>query len=1383
METPIARDTLAQRLANLPPEKRKLLMRRLSHSGAASTDSQRIPRRPDSTPIPLSFAQERLWFLDQLETDSTAYNLSNVLRLKGPLNVPALQYSLQELVRRHETLRTTFPASGGSPVQCIVPELSLPLSVHSLDTLPAEARETEARLYARKEARRPFDLARGPLLRTSLLRLAEEEHWLVLVIHHIIADAWSLGILRQELATVYTAFCTGRAVALPELPIQYADYAVWQRQRLQGEVLEQQLTYWKEQLAGAPPVVDLPPDRPRPAVQTYQGAQHSFHVSKPLRDALQALSQQEGVTLFMLLLAAFQTLLSRYTGQTDLSVGTPIAGRTQTEVEGLIGFFVNTLVMRVDLIGNPSFREILRRVRKVALGAYAHQEVLFEKLVAELQPERHLSYPPLFQVMFALQNVPTAPLDMPKLVVEQEALDNGTAMFDLTLFIFPQEAGLWTILEYNSDLFDAATMGRLAQHFQMLLEGIAANPEQRLSDLSLLSAAERQQLLVEWNATQAEYPQQACLHELFEAQAERTPAAVAVVSEDQHLTYQELNRRANQLAYHLRKLGVEAEVPVGICVERSLEMVVGLLGILKAGGAYVPLDPTYPRERLTFMLDDAQVTVLLTQAHLSEELPASGAQVVYLDTDWETVARESEENPVNEIAALAYVLYTSGSTGMPKGVLGLHRGAVNRLHWMWKFSPFETAERCCQKTSLNFVDAVWEVFGPLLQGIPTVLIPEEVLKDPHRLIPTLADEHITRLVLVPSLLRAILDTPFDLHNQLSGLKYWVSSGEALSTELSQRFQERLPQGVLLNLYGSSEVSADVTWHDTREGRSLPGVPIGRPMANTQVYVLDRYLQPVPVGVHGDLYVGGAGLARGYLHRPELTAERFVSDPFSNEPGARLYKTGDLARYLPDGTIEYLGRIDTQVKVRGFRIELGEIEALLGHHGAVQEAVVVVREDQPDDPRLVAYVIPRQGQIPTNGELRSFLKQQLPDYMIPSAFLLLDALPLTPNGKVDRRALPAPEHVQLQSEETRVVPRDPLELQLTEIWEAVLGCQSISVRDNFFELGGHSLLAVRLFAQIKTKLGKELPLATLFQAPTIEQLADILRQEEWVPRWASLVAIQPSGSKPPLFLVHAGEGNVLFYRDLARHLGPEQPVYGLQLQGLGGGSEQKFHDRVEDMAVHYVSELRTVQAEGPYLIGGRCFGSIVALEMAQQLRAQGQAVALLALIDPIVPPGLKSFQYRLRYCMKNLQHNPRALISHVLGLSQRWGMRKLKKGTGHLLRHLSRLYPAAIFEKLSVEMLRTLPQMSVGRKALSQARRNYIPRTYPERMTFFVDPERAALVPYPWTELAAGGLEWVQVPGHQDAMFQEPQVQILAEQLRKCAEETGENRRLDRTNTP
>ncbi len=1044
-----------------------------------------VPRDDD---LPLSFAQQRLWFLDQLEPGTSLYNIPMAVRLTGHLDVAALEQSLNEIVRRHEALHTIFLTVDGRPVLTVVPGLTIPVPVVNLAHLPEAERETEALRRAAMEAERHFDLAQGPLLRVTLLQLGEEEHIALLVMHHIVSDGWSMGILIEELAVLYDAFSSGKPSPLPELPIQYTDFGYWQRNWLQGEVLEAQFAYWRQQLAELPPLLELPADRPRSAVQSWRGATQTFDLSSGLTEKLKVLSLEEGATLFMTLLAAFQTLLYRYTGQEDISVGTPIANRNQAEIEGLIGFFVNTLVMRTDLRGEPTFREVLRRVRDVALGAYAHQDLPFEMLVDALQPERDMSHTPLFQVMFVLQNAPLKAAELPSLGLSPVEIDTGVTMFDLTLTMVENADGLIGTVTYHTDLFDAARIQRMIEHLQLLLASIVANPDQPISHLPLLTGEEQRRLLVEWNDTEVEYPLDQCVHQFFEAQVKRTPNALAVIFEGEALTYRELNRRANQLAHYLQKLGVEPEMPVGICVERSPEMIVGLLGVLKAGGAYVPLDPAYPKERLVFVQQDTQMPVLLTQEQLVRGLPRDGIKVVCLDTDWELIARQSEENPVSRVIPenLVYVIYTSGSTGKPKGVLITHRNVAHLLgSRIAYYHP--SPGSFLLLSSISFDSSIPGIFGTLCQGGTLVLPQQDLERDPPQLIELIARNRISHVVCLPSLYALLLDQANP--RPLVSLQTVIVAGESCSRDLIAHHYELLPHTSLFNEYGPTEGTVWCSVYKSQSEGLTTQVPIGRPVANTQIYLLDSHLQPVPVGVPGELHIGGVGLGRGYLNWPNLTAEKFIPNPFSDKPGTRLYKTGDLACYLSNGNIEFLGRTDYQVKVRGFRIELGEIEAVLGQHPALRDVVVVAREDTPGDKRLVAYVVLREKPAPTIKELRSFLKERLPEYMIPSAFVVLDVLPLTPNGKVNRRALPAPDQTRPDLGSAHAAPETHQEEILTNIWSNLLNIEQVGIYDNFFELGGDSILGIQVIARAN-QAGLRLSPKHLFQYPTIHGLAQM-----------------------------------------------------------------------------------------------------------------------------------------------------------------------------------------------------------------------------------------------------------------------------------------------------
>ena len=1047
---------------------------------AASTDARSI--------APVSYGQERLWLLDRLEPGTPAYNLARAIRMRGSLDADAFRDSLQALVARHESLRTTFAEVDGRPMQIIKQAGPFELPIADLSGLSEAARSSEAQRVIGEEARRPFDLTRGPLFRAVLLRLQRDEHILLLLMHHIVTDGWSMSVLFKELARLYEAVAANRPSPLAELSMQYADFARWQRASLTDDALERQLAYWRAQLTGADFVLELTADRPRPPVRTARGAVQHRVLPRELADRLRAVGRSANATLFMTLLAACQTLLFRYTGMDDIVLGSPAAGRSRVELESLVGFFVNTLVLRTSLAGDPTFRELLGRVRDVALEAYEHQEVPFERLVSALNIPRNLSHTPVFQVMFILQNIPKQTFELPGLTLEELDIDPGTAKFDLTVEMAELDDGLWCSCEYSTDIFDQATVTRLLDHFAILLDGIARDADQRLSALPMMAQAERERLLIEWNHTQAAYPRHACIHHLFEAQAARTPNAVALRCRDQRMTYAELNAQANQLCGQLRARGVVRGVPVGVCIDRSVETVVALLGVLKAGGAYVPMDPQYPRARLAFMLADSRAPVLLTVRRLTKHVPSDGCEVVCLDTILEPAAPIDGANPDSGVGSedLAYVIYTSGSTGLPKGVLSPHRASINRFSWMWRRWPFGPDEVCCQTTTLSFVDAMWEIFGPLLQGVPNVIVPDETMEDPAGLVAMLSANRVTRIVLVPSLLRLLLDSVPDLAGRLPRLKFWVTSGEVITPELATRFLNAVPGATFVNLYGSSEVAGDVTGYVVGNPRSLERIPIGRPIDNTRVYVLDRHANPLPIGVPGQIHVGGDGLARGYLGNPELTAQKFIRDPFSRDRDERLYATGDRGRFLPDGNLELLGRIDNQVKIRGIRAEPNEIEAVLRAHPAV-EAAAVAMSGASGDERLIGYVVVRGGGAAPD-DLRAFARSRLPDYIVPSVFVTLGALPLTPNGKLDRRALSSSDEPPRGREASFVAPRTQEERALAEIIAEVLKLDRVGVFDNFFELGGHSLLGIQVIARIRKTLRVELPLRLLFEKPTIAELA-------------------------------------------------------------------------------------------------------------------------------------------------------------------------------------------------------------------------------------------------------------------------------------------------------
>jgi amino acid adenylation domain-containing protein/thioester reductase-like protein len=1084
--------SLSERIANLSPEKRELLLKRLEKKQENIIPNTIECQKRNINIFPLSFAQNRMWFLDRIEQENSAYNISTALRLTGILNVTTLKKCLEEIVRRHEILRTTFAVVEEKPVQIINNCFEFPFAIADLQSLPEVAKQKEVLMLAKEEAKKVFDLQNDKLLRISLIQLSSQENVVLFTMHHIVSDGWSLGILIKEVATLYQAFLEGKPSPLPELPIQYADFAVWQREWLTGEVLSTQLDYWHKQLQNIP-LLNFPTDYPRPAITTYKGATQSFQLSESLTTAIKALSRQEGVTLFMTLLAAFKALLSRYSHQNDIVVGTPIANRNRAEIEGLIGFFVNTLVLRTNLDGNPSFTELIKRVREVTLGAYTHQDIPFEHLVEVMKVERHLNRHPLFDVMFTLENDSTEELKLPELTLSSLAEERKTAIFDITLSMTETEQGLAGDIEYSTDLFNENTIKRMVEHFQVLLEAIVTNPKQKVSQLPLLTAVEQYQLLREWNNTETKYPQDKCIHQLFEEQAEKTPDRIAVVFEEQQLTYRELNNRANQLAYYLQKQGIKPEKTVGICVNRSLEMAVAILGVLKAGGAYVPIDPTYPRDRITDILEDAGVEILLTQQHLKAEFQ-SRIQLVTLDSNWSDIERESTENYLSHATSenLAYIIYTSGSTGKPKGVAVTHKALVNYTLNITEQFKLHNTDRVLQFASIGFDVVVEELFPTWIIGATVVLLENHQLISCSEFQQLIAKQQLTVFELptaywhqwVSELSQSQATVP-------SCVRLVIVGGERISPERLKQWQQFSTP--LLHVYGLTETTVTSTVYclnsDAEPVKDGVELAIGRPIANTQIYILDSYLQPVPVGVVGEIYIGGEGIARGYLNRAQLTAERFIPNLFSHAPGERLYKTGDLAKYRDDGRIEYIGRIDYQVKLRGFRIELGEIESTLNRHPAIATSIVILREDLPGDRSLVAYVTLESEQIIEVSELRRFIESKLPKYMVPNAFVMLNSLPLTPNGKIDRKALPTPDPTQLVSNTKYIAPTTSLEKMLAEIWQEILGIERVGVDDNFFELGGHSLLLTQLISKLKHSFQVELPLRILYESPTIASLAE------------------------------------------------------------------------------------------------------------------------------------------------------------------------------------------------------------------------------------------------------------------------------------------------------
>ena len=1283
-------------------KRQALLAALLKKEGLDLNGGDEIPRRPMGARTPLSSAQLRLWFIDQLNPGNPVYNVPACFRVRGSLNVMKLGPALARIVDRHEILRTTFHVDELGPLQVIGTNTFLQPEVVDLEDVVASDRERQAIKLLREEARRPFELAKGPLFRALVVRLTDDDHFVLLTMHHIVSDARSIGILMNELNSFL-----GEDVSLPELPLQYGDVAAWQYNSLDTAAMKEQLEYWNTQLAGAPASLDLPLDHPRPAAQGFGGATVTRFLSRELAQSLKALGNRENTTLFITLLAAFKTLLHGYTGQTDIVVATPIANRDRSELEDLIGFFPNTLLLRTDLANCPSFADALRAVRSVALGAYSNQSAPFEKVIEQMRPAGQ-SAP--FQVAFLLQNAGPRTMWLSGLEITPIDLDISTAKCDLTLSINERAGGMDATAEYDSAIFDATTINRLLEHFENLLHGVVQSPDRPLYQVALISEAERRQMLFTWNDTARPYQDQKCIHELFEAQAAHSPDAAALLWGEESISYRELNRRANCLAHKLRRLGVRPESVTAILLERSPAMISAVLAVLKAGGAYLPLSTYDPRERLAFVIGDAAPGIILTSLDLQSRLPESSTTVTLVDAETEENA-ESEENLTLTTSPgnLAYIIYTSGSTGRPKGVLLEHRGVSNLSTAQQTLLQAGSGDRILHFASLGFDASVWEIFMALLSGATLCLgDPGEPLTT--NLVDVLRKQQINIATLPPSVL-AVLPP-----EELPELTTVISAGESCSPELARRWSKGRR---FFNAYGPTEATVCAT-----AGQYVDGlVSIGTPLINVQTYVLDSHQHPVPIGVHGELYIGGAGVARGYLNRPELNREKFIDDPFRTRSGARLYRTGDVARYLPDGRLEYLGRIDDQIKIRGFRVELGEIESRLAQHPEVVQSSVVAREDVPGRMQLVAYVVGRAGQTPHSESLRRFLETDCPPYMVPSAFVALDELPLTVNGKVDRKRLPVPE-IRLERDAPFQPAQDELEAQIVALFQELLGLDRVGTTDDFFELGGTSLLAVNLITRIRQLTKTNTATAILHQGASVEKIAAALRAGS-DSKTAHLVALNTKGSKTPLFLVHPAGGDVLCYRQLVQQLGDELPVYA-----FAAGDQPVTN--IPAVAGRYVEELRGVQSAGPYRIGGHSSGGLIAYEMAQQLHRQGEMIEMVILLDTWTPGTIPDM--------------PEADVRHEVKAAQ------------------------AQVASVNEEALEELVQRYVSG---IEAVREYQPATPPFSLVLYRATEGKGTRDLGWGRIARRKLEVQPTLGDHTTLLAEQNVQRLGQKLRNRLDGTKE----------
>ena len=1301
--------------------------------------------------FPPSFQQEALWFLDQLDPGLSAYNLTMCNHIHGPLRVAELEKSVQLLVDRHEALRTSFRKVNDQISQVIHKKVGVEIShilVNDFD---------QAYQKAQQLANIGFDLADKSMLRTTLIKYGNEKYLLLFVVHHIIFDGWSVGLFQKELTEVYNSINDNLTSTLPELELQYADFAIWQRKWFKESAKDKQVKFWKETLGDNAQPLELPTDKLRPARQSFKGGRVPVKFEGSLAKSLKELSIQESCTMFMTIVSALNLLLFRYSGQSDISIGTPMANRQAQELEIAIGYFVNTVVIRTDLTGNPTFRELLKRTRKKVLDIFDNQDLPFDKLVEELKPDRGLSMNPLFQVMLALQPASLFDNEMTGVSSEPISISTGTSKFDLSFELKEGDDGITGFIEFSSDLFERSSAQRLVDNFEVLLEQIVLNPDQTIDNIPIHTPSEKQFLLEEINQTLKEYSQDQCLHQWFENQAATRPLEIAIIFQNDAITYEELNQRSNQLAHYLISKGAQPDQLVGLCVDRGIDMVVGLLGILKAGAAYLPMDPMFPRDRLAYMLSDASAPLLVTSLELIDTFPQYSGEIILIDSQWTQIEQHEGRNPLTSVnpSNLAYVIYTSGSTGKPKGVQLEHSSVVNFLNSMQQEPGMSTSDVLLSVTTLSFDIAVLEIFLPLVTGAQLVLVDKQTTMDGRILLDEISKNNVTVMQATPATWRLMINAGWQKTPNLKIL----CGGETMPRDLATQLLDKGKS--LWNEYGPTETTIWSTLQKV-ENRKGP-ITIGHPIANTQIYILDKQLQLVPRGAIGELYIGGDGLARGYLNREELTNERFIKNPFSSSETSKIYKTGDNARILPNGEIECLGRIDFQVKIRGFRIELGEIETCLKSHPEVNDAVVSIQGVADAIPRLVGYVIARNNEVST-GSLKQFLAKELPDYMIPGVYVQLTSFPLTPNGKIDRKSLPKPDGVSVESNDYAEASNE-VESKLVKIWEKLLGVTRVGITDSFFDIGGHSLLAAHMFMDIEKEFKKSLPLATLFESPTIQHLARMIHSNDTV-SWSSLVPIQPKGIKTPLFLVHGAEGNILLYRELAEELSAfGQPVYALQSQGLNVESE--FIPNVEAMAEHYIDEMLQQFPNGPYIIGGYCLGGTIALEMARQLVGRGKEIGPVIMLETY---NIQAIDQTKRTKLAILFNKIQNVIFHIenIFLSEQWHKFFNKK---YQLEKTRFLAGWSLFKERAKHGFKKVPDKDFIHLKIAdlndEAQAVYKPEQIEGKIVlirprkFFNglnDPE------FGWNGMATEGVELVHLPISPRGMLVEPFASLLAKEI-------------------